>query len=163
MKFLNDWWGINENISPLETAARAAVMFLIALVLIRLSGMRPFGKDNASDTVIAFLIGGILCRGVVGATPFFSTVAGAVAIILVHKAFSKFSFYSSRIERSIKGKSYLLYKNGDFIEKNMKKANVTETDIYEELRLERHKDTLEKIKEVYLEKTGEISFVEKEA
>ncbi|MGN6165564.1 MAG: hypothetical protein ACTHOF_13585 [Flavisolibacter sp.] len=82
MEFLNQWWGINENISPLEIAARSAVMFLIALVLICMSGMRPFGKGNGVDTIISFLIGAILSRGVVGATPFFSTVASAVVIFL---------------------------------------------------------------------------------
>src|SRR2546421_5320305 len=85
MRFLNDWWGINENISPLEISARAIVMFLIALVLIRLSGMRPFAKEQSFDTIITFLVGGILVRGVVGATPFFSTIAAAIVILLLHR------------------------------------------------------------------------------
>ena len=159
---LNDWWGINENISPLETAARAAVMFLITLILIRFSGMRPFGKDNAFDTVIVILVGGVLSRGVVGASPFFSMVAGAVAIVLVHKALSKFSFYNKDLETKVKGQSCLLYRDGHFIEKAMKKANITETDVYEELRLVMHEDNLKKVKEVYFEKTGEISFLKKD-
>jgi uncharacterized membrane protein YcaP (DUF421 family) len=46
MEFLNEWWGINENITPLEIAARSAVMFIIALLLIRMAGMRPFGKGK---------------------------------------------------------------------------------------------------------------------
>lgn len=71
MQFLNQWWGIQENISPIEIAERSAVMFIIALILIRISGMRPFGKGNGVDTIITFLIGAILSRGIVGATPFF--------------------------------------------------------------------------------------------
>jgi uncharacterized membrane protein YcaP (DUF421 family) len=162
MKFLNDWWGINENISPLEIAARAAVMFVVALLLIRISGMRPFGRDTAFDTIITFLIGGILSRGVVGATPFISTVAGALAIVLVHKLFSKFSFYGKKVERAIKGESYLLYQNGQFLKENLHKANITESDIFDQLRTALHTDTLDKVKEVYMEKTGEISFIKKE-
>src|SRR6266498_5300856 len=102
MNFLNDWWGIEQNISPLEITYRAVAMFLIALTLIRVSGMRPFGLKNAFDTIIVFLIGGILSRGVVGATPFFSAVAGAVAIVIVHKVLSKFTLYKKKIEKLIK-------------------------------------------------------------
>jgi uncharacterized membrane protein YcaP (DUF421 family) len=91
MKFLNDWWGINENISPLEIAARSAVMFIAALLLIRLAGMRPFGKGEPFDQIIAFLIGGILSRGVVAATPFVPTIVSMIVIILVHKLFAKLS------------------------------------------------------------------------
>lgn len=63
MKFMNEWWGINENISPVEIAVRSALMFLIALLLMRMAGMRPFGKGEPFDNIITFLIGGILSRG----------------------------------------------------------------------------------------------------
>ncbi len=123
MKFMNEWWGVNENISPLEIAARSAVMFLIALLLMRMAGMRPFGKGEPFDNIITFLIGGILSRGVVGATPFFS---------------------------------------GAFMKENMNRGNITEHDIMEDLRLEVQLGSLKKIWEVYMERTGEISFVKKD-
>src|SRR5689334_11625456 len=85
MEFMNDWWGINENITPVEIALRSAVMFLVALLLIRISGMRPFGKGENFDKVITFLIGAILSRGVVGATPFFSTIVSMIVILVIHR------------------------------------------------------------------------------
>jgi uncharacterized membrane protein YcaP (DUF421 family) len=163
MKFLNEWWGINENITPLEIAARSAVMFIIALLLIRMAGMRPFGKGESFDKVISFLIGAILSRGVVGATPFFSTVASMVVIILIHKIFSKLSLYNKWFGKKLKGKCVLLYKDGKFIEENMKRTNISENDILEEARLNLQSGSLEKVKEVYIERTGEISFIKKES
>jgi uncharacterized membrane protein YcaP (DUF421 family) len=163
MEFLNHWWGINENITPLEIAARSAAMFFIALVLIRISGMRPFGKGNGVDAIISFLIGAILSRGVVGATPFFSTVASVIVILLIHNLLAKLSLYHKWIERKVKGKTYLLYENGSFMEANMKKADVSEKDIFEELRIQCQLDALDQIKKVYMERTGEISFVKKES
>jgi len=162
MEFLNQWWGINENITPLEIAARSAVMFLIALVMIRMSGMRPFGKGNGVDTIIILLIGAILSRGIVGATPFFSTVVSAIVILFIHNLMTRLSLYNAWVQRCIDGRSYLLYKNGSFIRENMKKANVSEKDVYEELHLQCQLGALDEIKEVYLERTGEISFVKKE-
>ena len=162
MKFMNDWWGINENIAPLEIAARSAVMFIIALLLIRLAGMRPFGKGEGFDKVITFLIGAILSRGVVGATPFFSTIVSMIVIILIHKLLSKLSIYSKWFGRQVKGSAHLLYQSGKFLRENMNRVNITEHDIYEDLRVETQLNSLDDIKEVYMERTGQLSFVKKE-
>lgn len=162
MKFLNGWWGINENISPIEIAARSAAMFLIALLLMRMAGMRPFGKGEPFDNIISFLIGGILSRGVVGATPFFSTVASMVVIIIIHKVLAKLSIYSKWFGAKVKGEKILLFSNGTFIKKHMDQTNITEHDILEDLRLEVQLGSLEKIEEVYMERSGKISFIKKE-
>jgi len=162
MKFLTEWWGINQNISPLEIAARSAVMFLVALLLMRATGMRPFGKGEAFDQIIAFLIGGILSRGVVGATPFISTIVSMVVIVLIHKVLAKLSIYSKWFGAAVKGKKLLLYRDGRFIRKNMDSVDITENDILEDLRLEAQLANLDTIEEVYMERTGKISFVKKE-
>jgi len=159
MKFLNNWWGIQEDIAPLEIAARSAAMFVVALVLIRIAGMRPFGKGESFDKIITFLIGAILSRGVVGATPFFSTVASMIVIILIHKLLCKLSIYSKWFGEVAKGRSVLLYRQGQFIEANMKSTNMSHHDILEELRQQCHTDSLEQIREIYVERSGEISFV----
>jgi uncharacterized membrane protein YcaP (DUF421 family) len=161
MKFMNEWWGINENIAPLEIAARSAVMFIIALLLIRLAGMRPFGKGEGFDKIITFLIGAILSRGVVGATPFFSTVISMIVIILIHKILSKLSIYSKWFGQQVKGRPSILYQSGNFIRENMNRVNITEHDIYEDLREETQLNSLDEIKEVYMERTGKLSFVKK--
>jgi uncharacterized membrane protein YcaP (DUF421 family) len=163
MRFLNDWWGINQNIAPLEIAARSAVMFIVALVLIRLAGMRPFGKGESFDKIITFLIGAILSRGVVGATPFFSTITAVIVIILIHKLLSRISIYNKFIGKLTKGNNYVLYRNGKFVKENMVKANISDNDIQEELRLQCNSRKMDNIQEIYLERTGKISFIKKES
>ena len=162
MEFMNQWWGINENISPVEIAERSVVMFIIALLLVRISGMRPFGKGESFDRVIAFLIGAILSRGVVGATPFFSTVVSMVVIVAIHMTLSKLSVYSRWFGKKVKGSPHLLFKSGKFLKDNMNRVNITEHDIYEELRSVVQTNSLDKIEEVYIERTGKISFVKKQ-
>lgn len=163
MKFLNDYWGLNENISPLELAARAAVMFLVAMIMLRIAGMRPFGRGNTFDVIITFLIGGILSRGVIGATPFFSCIAGAIVILLVNKLIAVLSRHSKAFERLVKGNYIVLYENGKFVQQNLKKADMSEKDVHEQLRLLTQKNSLHTIQQVYLENSGKISFVEKES
>jgi uncharacterized membrane protein YcaP (DUF421 family) len=162
MKFMNEWWGIHQNISPLEIAMRSAVMFIVALLLMRITGMRPFGKGEPFDQIIAFLIGGILSRGVVGATPFMSTIMSMVVILLIHKLLAKLSIYSKWFGGVVKGKKLLLYSNGQFLRKNMNSVDITENDIFEDLRLELNSANMDKIQEVYMERTGKISFIKKE-
>jgi uncharacterized membrane protein YcaP (DUF421 family) len=162
MKFLNDWWGINENIAPLEIAARSAVMFLVALLLIRVTGMRPFGKGESFDKIITFLIGAILSRGVVGATPFFSTIVSMIVIIAIHKILSKLSVYHHWFGEKVKGKPVTLYKDKQFVKKHMLSTNMSEHDIQEELRLQCQTDSLEKIREIKMERTGKVSFIKYE-
>jgi uncharacterized membrane protein YcaP (DUF421 family) len=162
MKFMNDWWGIQENITPLEIAARSAVMFIIALLMIRAAGMRPFAQGESFDRIIVFLIGAILSRGVVGATPFFSTVASMIVIIAIHKILSKLSLYNHWFGEKVKGKSIILFDEGKFVEKHLQKCNLSHHDVEEELHKQCNCDSFSNIKQVYMERTGEISFIKKD-
>lgn len=161
MKTFADWWGVHDDIAPFDLALRALVMFAVALTLLRLSGMRPFGKGSAFDNVIIILLGGILSRGVVGATPFFSAVAGGVAVMAAHWIFAWASFHWRGAGKVVKGRETLLYKEGKFFEENMRREKITHADILEELRIKMQLNSLEEVTEVYFERNGEVSFVKK--
>ena len=161
MEELTEIWGVKENIGPLEIAARAFVMFFIALLLIRISGMRAFGKGTAFDNIISFLIGGVLSRGVIAATPFISTVVAGLVIVLIHRILSLITLDNKLIGTIVKGKKYLLYKDGNFIRQNLVRAGVSEDDVRDELRTDLQIDNLQEIEEINLERTGSISFIKK--
>lgn len=158
---LTQIWGNKEEIGLLETAARAAVMFILMIVMIRVSGMRSFGKGDVFDNILTILLGAVLARGIVGATPFLSAVAGGVTIMVIHNLLSRLSFYYHWIGRAVKGKCLLLYGNGQYIRRNMKKADITENDIMEQLRLKLNTASLNEVEEIYFERTGKVSFVKK--
>jgi len=159
--FLTEFWGVNERISVLEIVERSVAMFLITFIIVRITGMRPFRKNSPFDMVMAFLIGGVLSRGVVGATPFIPTLASGIALIAFQKLFYKLSLYSKWFEKITKGKRYLIYKDGRFIKENMQAADITTLEVYEDLRAKLKTETLEEVAEIYVEKTGETSFIKK--
>jgi uncharacterized membrane protein YcaP (DUF421 family) len=161
MDFLTEWWGVKDNISPLEVSLRGIVMFIAMLILLRFTGMRSFSKGSVFDNVIVILLGSVLGRGVVGGTPFFSALIGGIVLMLLHKLISRLTFYNKWAGRHIKGNPVLLYKDGEFIYKHMKECDITEHDIYEELRLNRHRKDLDHIDEIYMERSGKISFIRK--
>lgn len=154
-----EWWGVKNEISPLEVIARGTTMFVIMLVLLRFTGMRSFSKGSVFDNVIIILLGAVLGRGVVGGTPFFSALIGGVVLLLVHKFISRLTFYNKWAGRHIKGNPVILFKEGKFLEDNMRDSDITEHDIYEELRLSLHQKTMELVDEVYMERSGKISFI----
>jgi uncharacterized membrane protein YcaP (DUF421 family) len=161
MEFLTEWWGVKNDISPLEVAARGAVMFAVMLLLLRFTGMRSFSKGSVFDNLIIILLGAVLGRGIVGGTPFFSALAGGIALLFIHKFISRLTFYNKWAGRQLKGNPTLLYKESKFMFDNMKDCDITEHDILEELRLELHTSTLDNIAEVYMERSGKLSFITK--
>src|SRR5947207_3800715 len=85
MGTLENIWGSGEHLTALQMSCRAFVMFFIALALIRIAGMRTFGKRSAFDTIIGIMLGAILIRGVIGASPFLSVVAAGFVLVLLHR------------------------------------------------------------------------------
>ena len=161
MGALTEIWGVNEHITPSEIAARAFVMFFIALGLIRISGMRAFGKGSAFDSIVTFLVGGILVRGVIAATPFISSVVAGFVLVLIHRILSLLAVGSTTIGNIVKGKKFILYKDGDFVHKNMLRTGITKHDILEGLRKDLQSEDLHLIEDVNMERNGEVSFVKK--
>ena len=81
--------------------------------------------------------------------------------MVIHNLLSNLSFYYHWIGRVVKGKSLLLYENGQYNRNNMKKANITQNDIMEQLRLKLNMSTLDEVEQIYFERTGKVSFVKK--
>ncbi|RYF81320.1 MAG: DUF421 domain-containing protein [Chitinophagaceae bacterium] len=154
-------WGVKDDITIPEISLRAAVMFLAMILMLRLSGMRSFGKGDVFDNILTILLGAVLARGIVGATPFLSALAGGVVIMLIHNLLSNLSFYHRWIGRAVKGKAMILYQNGDFLWENMNKANISKNDIEEQLRVKLNTNSLEEVDEIYFERTGKVSFTKK--
>ncbi len=154
-------WGKNDDIGVPEIAIRSAVMFILMIIMIRLSGMRPFGKGDVFDNILTILLGTVLARGIVGATPFLSALAGGVTIVIIHLLLSNLSFYHRWIGRVVKGKCIPLFRNGEFLWDNMKEANITKNDIEEQLRVNLQTNSLEEVEEINFERTGKVSFIRK--
>jgi uncharacterized membrane protein YcaP (DUF421 family) len=158
---LQDLWGEGEHINALQMSSRAFVMFFIAFALIRLGGMRIFGKKSAFDNVVGIMLGAVLARGIVGASSFIGTVCACIVMLLIHRSIAWASLKSPLLANLFKGQAMLLYKDGSILWDNMKKSAISEKDLMESLKLETKKTSLDGIDTVWLETNGRISFVEK--
>ena len=154
-------FGEGDELNALQMGLRAFTLYLIALLFIRTSGIRTLGKKSSFDFVVSILLGAVLSRAVVGASPYWPTVAAGLVIVILHRLLAWLCLYYPKLGIAIKGEERLLYRNGAFLEENMKKSFLTEGDLMESVRLQTNRNSLEVIEAIYLERSGKISVIEK--
>lgn len=107
------------------------------------------------------MLGSVLSRAVVGASPFIPTILASASLVIIHKIIARLSVSNQRISHMVKGNPLSIYKDGILNEKNLKKCSLSFGDVMEEVRLNANHNSLENIEEIFMERTGEISVIEK--
>jgi uncharacterized membrane protein YcaP (DUF421 family) len=161
MQLIHTLFGTGRDLNSLQMVDRAVVAFIITLILIRIAGVRTFGKRSAFDNVIIIMLGSIFSRVVVGASPFLPTTLGCLAFVLVHWMLGWISVRNDRIGRLVKGEKTLLYSDDKPNRANMRKASVSEKDLLESVRLRLNSDDLQQVREIIIERSGDISVIRK--
>lgn len=153
--------GHGRDLNSLQMICRAIISFFITLLFLRIAGVRTFGKRSAFDNVIIIMLGSILSRIVVGASPMIPTILACLVFVVIHSMLGWLGYYNDRIGRMIKGEASLLFSNGMEHEKNMKRTQVSRKDLLEAVRKELHQVDFEQVKEIYLERSGDLSVIKK--
>ena len=161
MQTIYDLFGRGDHLNVLQMSLRAVSIFFIALVLIRFTGMRVFGIETAFDSCIIIMLGAVLARAVVGASPMIPTITASIALVTVHKIIAFISVKNQTVSHLVKGIPYSLYKEGKLNDKNLRKCLLSFGDIMEEVRLKLNQNSLENIDEIFMERTGKISVIAK--
>jgi len=159
MDLINELFGHGNDLNSLQMSVRAITVFFLALMLIRFTGMRVFGIKSAFDTCIIIMLGAILSRVVVGASPFIPTIVSSAAFVVVYKIIARLSVTNQFISHLVKGKPLSLYKDGILNDRNLKKCTLSYGDVMEEVRLLLNQNSLDNISEIFMERTGKISVI----
>lgn len=159
MDILSTLFGHGKDLDSLQMICRAAVSFFLTLVLIRIAGIRTFGKKTPFDNVITIMLGSIFSRVVVGASPFIPTTLACLAFVLIHRLLAMASFYSNWVGFWVKGEASSLFADGHPDRKNMRAAAVSEKDLLESVRQRINEDDFSHVKEIIQERNGEVSVV----
>ncbi len=162
MDILIKIFGEGKDLSVLQMSCRGLVVFLIALVLIRISGRRSFGMRTPLDNIIVITLGAVLSRAIVGVSPFLPIIVTSLVIVLLHRALGWLTIHNKTIAQIIEGKKIVLYSNEKFREENMNNALVSKEDIMLGIRKTALTEDMNKIQAVYMERNGEISAIKKE-
>lgn len=155
-------FGSGEHLNALQMSCRAFVIFLISLLLIRISGRRSFGIRTALDNIIVILLGALLSKAITGTAPFWPVVAASFVLVVFHRGLAWLMVRHRRLSEMVEGPKICLYDNEKFIDKNLGRALVCEEDVLQGVRKSALTDDLSKVRTVYLERNGEISAVKKD-
>ena len=150
-----------DQLSALQMGMRAILVFLLTIVLIRLSGRRSIGLRSPLDTVITLLLGATLSRAIVGASPFTGVALASLVIVLLHRLVAWSCAHNKLISRLLNGEQKVLYQNGQLNHDNMDTMMISEQDLQEAVRRTGHVDSLSEVQKAVMERNGEISVVKK--
>lgn len=157
-----DWlFGHGANLHAWQMAARAIAVFFLALLMIRTSGRRSFGQHSPFDACVTVLLGAVLSRAVVGASPFWNTMAAGAALVIAHRLVAIGSSRWRRFEDVVNGREIVLVRDGRVDEVAMRRALVSMRNLEEAMRQQIGDAGLARVGRAILERDGKLTIVER--
>ena len=162
--FLHDLFGGDYPVDPLawhQIAARAVIVYVGGIIVVRIGKSRLISRTTSLDVILGFILGSLLSRGITGHSSISGTLVAASVIVAVHWLMTAIACRSHRFGTLFKGNSELVVKDGKVLYEPMRHSHISDHDLIEQLRL-RGFGELERVREAYKERNGEISVIEKE-
>ncbi|MCG6155066.1 DUF421 domain-containing protein [Rubinisphaera margarita] len=147
---LTDW-------TEIQMTAISSVVFYIAIILFtRIAGLRSFSKMSAFDFAMTIALGSLFASTI--ATPSPSLLLGLVTLSLLFAGQTLIAVIrrSEFMQTLIDNEPILLMVEGQILESNLSRANVTKDDLRAKLR-EANVLRYDQVKAVVFETTGGIS------
>lgn len=165
-EFWSNLLGLSASASTITTSQicwRTGVIFIIAIVLLRLSGRRTFASSSVLETIVKFMLGGLLSRAIAAAGPFVATIAAAATLVVVHRLIAYATYFFPPLGRLIKGELSILAEGNHIYHDELRFASFPEQAMRAAVRGAANLDDLDEVKTVRLEHDGSISVVKKES
>jgi uncharacterized membrane protein YcaP (DUF421 family) len=143
----------------LQVSLRGVIVFIAALIVIRMGSKRSLAEKTAFDAVFLVIIGSMLSRAINGSAPFFPTLGTGFVLVVLHRLFGIAAYYSHVFGILVKGKPVVLVENGRLQPRNMLWEHISKHDLEEDMRLDASTADLSKIQVAQLERSGDISFI----
>jgi uncharacterized membrane protein YcaP (DUF421 family) len=147
----------NRYLNAGHMSLRALVVFVAAVVMLRVGDKRFMGKSTALDVLLGIVFGSIVSRAITGNAPFFPTLAASLVLVLLHWVSASVAFRSHGFGRAVKGTERLLVRDGEIQWEAMKKAHITEHDLKEALRVNGKEPDVKQVALAHLERNGDVS------
>jgi len=155
--FFDSWLGL------LRVGVVGVLAYLALVVSLRVSGKRTLSKMNAFDFVVTVALGSTLATvllsesvALVEGLAAFSVLIGAQFVI------TWLSVRSEAVRRLVKSEPALLFHDGAFLERALRRERVTKEEVLAAAR-EQGKPSLREVSAVVLETDGTFSILSGEA
>ncbi len=146
----------SRDISAVQMGLRAVVVYVVTLLIVRAAKKRFMGRATAFDVILGIMLGSIVSRAVTGNAPFLPALVAAGALLVMHAVFSGIALRWHIFGGLIKGHPRLLVRDGQIDWTALRRAHMTEHDLWEDLRSKGVTD-LKSVAEARLERSGQVS------
>jgi uncharacterized membrane protein YcaP (DUF421 family) len=140
------------------TAARAAAVYGLMLVVVRALGRRTIGNFSAFDLIVALMLGEIVDEMIYGDVRFIQGTVVIVTIAALAYADSLLSYWDHGLEAILEGKPTIIVKKGEFHRQGMRRERMNEKDVLGALRTQGVRDMRE-VEYALVEHDGTVSVV----
>ncbi|NNE67206.1 MAG: DUF421 domain-containing protein [Pyrinomonadaceae bacterium] len=157
--------GVEKVIAELTLAqmiTRTAIVYGVALLLIRLGKRRFLGGYTAFDILMGFVVGSILSRAITGSENLYSTVVVILTLMAIHSIISFVTYKSQDFSKVIKNDERKLIEDGVVNNEAMNASKLGDNDLLQALRQQGGIETPEEVKSAFLERDGSITVIPKE-
>src|SRR5256884_6450143 len=100
-----------KELTFLQVSLRGVIVFIVTLVMVRLSSKRSLAEKTAFDAALIVIIASVLARAINGSAPFFPTLGIGFILVLLHRLLGLAAYYSHGFGILIKGKPAVLVQN----------------------------------------------------
>jgi len=150
-----------RDLTFVQISLRGIIVFLVTLATVRLGHKRSLSRKTPFDAVLLVILAAVLSRAINGSAAFFATLGGGVVLVLLHRLFAFFAFYSHSFGILVKGRPDVIVRDGECDVAMMWRNHVSTHDLDEDMRLSVHTDDLSSIGLARVERSGDISFIKK--
>ncbi len=151
-----------KDLTVLQVSLRGVVVFVTALIMVRISAKRFLGRKTAFDIILMLVLGSTLARAINGSGPLLGSVVVGFVLVLLHRLIAVMAVRYRWFGRIVKGTDTIIIANGRLQEDALRKNHLSHDDVMEDLRLE-SVTTESKVQEARLERSGDISIITKDS
>lgn len=135
---------------------RIAMTYVVVLTLVILSGKRTLRDVSPQNFAVAIMLGDMMDDVIWGEIPMVQGFLGLSTIVLLQILVSIAAFKSRRINALFGCEPVLVFRNGSYDRKGMRRERVSEEEIHSFIR-EHGEEHLSDIEEILIEPTGQAS------
>ena len=142
-------------------ALRTLLIYVFTLAIVRLGSKRFLSEASAFDVIVAIMLGSVMSRAINGSAPFFPTLVAGVVLLGLHWLFATLAFHTDWFGSLVKGNPVLLVRDGEIRWDGMRRTGMSLHDLEAALRLQGHEPDISKIRLAYLERSGQVSIIQR--
>jgi uncharacterized membrane protein YcaP (DUF421 family) len=147
----------------MDVILRAAFAFFFIFLLTRIVGRRELNSLEPYDLILLVVLGDLVQQGVTQSDYSVTGMVlavGTIALLVVAVSFVSFRF--PRTRPVLDGEPIVVIQDGKILDSNLRRERLTRTELAEEGRMQQI-SSLEEVSWAILERSGQISFIQKQS